>query len=108
MKSTMSNTEGARINLEDNGIFPCKYFKVKIYSSDDNPPHLHVIDDGWDITFDIQSGELLNILEEGDKHSIFNHIVGNIGRWLSHPCQIQPKITNRENAMSTWIQLHDD
>ena len=52
-------TEVARININENGrcIFPYNSFEVKMWSNDHEPPHFHVISDGWNISFSRYSGD---------------------------------------------------
>ena len=48
--------EMARINLKEIGSvpFPTNKFDIKIWSNDHNPPHFHVICEGWNISFTIE------------------------------------------------------
>ena len=65
-----SNTllvEMARINTNDGGLSPFNSFEVKIWSNDHNPPHFHIIKDGWDVSFLIDDGEMLEIKTQGNK-----------------------------------------
>ena len=39
---------------------------------------------------------------------IFEYTETNAPRWLSSQCSILPILTNRENAMLIWEQIHDD
>ena len=56
--------EMARINKNENGkcIFPYDKFEVKMWSFDHNPPHFHVICEGWNISYKVEDGSLLNIV----------------------------------------------
>ncbi len=31
----------------------------------------------------------------------------NVVKWLSLPCAILPAVSNQDNAMAVWTQLHD-
>ena len=101
--------EMARINKRENGncIFPYNSFNVHIWSNDHNPPHFHVESDEWNVSLLIESGEVLEIKNEGKNKQILNYIVKNAKDWLKQPCAILPTITNQENAMLQWEQLHD-
>ena len=50
--------EMARINLKEVGSvpFPTNKFEIKIWSNNHNPPHFHVICEGWNISFTIEDG----------------------------------------------------
>ena len=103
-------TEMARINKNETGrsIFPYESWEVKIWSSDHNPPHFHIIREGWDVSFTIEDGDLLMVKSRGVNKSIYYYMCGNVKRWLSSICSAQRKLTNQENAMLQWEQLHDE
>jgi hypothetical protein len=103
-------TEMARINKNETrrSIFPYELWEVKICSSDNNPPHFHIIREGWDVSFTIKDGDLLMVKSRGVNKSIYYYMCGNVKRWLSSQCAIIPQITNQENAMLQWEQLHDE
>lgn len=102
--------EMARINKNESGksIFPYNSWEVKIWSNDHTPPHFHVLKDGWNVSFIIETGEQLQIETKGKDTSIYNYMVNNVKEWLSNPCSIMPKLTNQENAMLQWEQIHDN
>ncbi|MBR5716706.1 MAG: DUF4160 domain-containing protein [Bacteroidales bacterium] len=102
--------EVARINMKETGkcIFPYNSWELKILSNDHNPPHLHILRDGWDLSFKIEDGELLQIEEKGANTSILDYMSSNVKEWLSSRCFAQPKLTNQENAILQWDQLHDN
>lgn len=103
-------TEMARINKNETGrsIFPYEAWEVKIWSSDHNPPHFHIIREGWDVSFTIEGGDLLMVKSRGGNKSIYDYMCSNVKRWLSSICSAQRKLTNQENAMLQWEQLHDE
>jgi hypothetical protein len=103
-------TEMARINKNETGrsIFPYEAWEVKIWSSDHNQPHFHIIRDGWDVSFTIEDGDLLMVKSRGGNKSIYYYMCSNVKRWLSSICSAQRKLTNQENAMLQWEQLHDE
>lgn len=111
---TPSNThteplfEMARINVREsgNGLFPYNKLELKVLSNDHTPPHFHVIADGWDVSFKIDSGELLVINRKGRNTKIYQYMITNIPKWLESPAAIMPKITNRENVQMQWEQIH--
>ena len=102
--------EMARINLKEIGSvpFPTNKFEIKMWSDDHNPPHFHVICEGWNISFTIEDGRELEVKNFGNHLSTYNYIVKNIPIWLDMPCKIAPKISNRENAFIQWQQLHEE
>lgn len=101
--------EMARINRSetDKGVFPYKRWEVIIWSVDQNPPHFHIRCDGWDVSFLIQNGNLLEVLKSGNAKEVVEYMSANVSEWLRSKCFIQPKLTNRENAQLIWDQLHD-
>ncbi len=99
--------EMARINKNETNIFPYNKWEVRIWSNDHNPPHFHVVCDGWNISFCIEDGSLLNIDSQGSKESVKKYMLVNVKTWLEEKCVVQPKLTNKENAILQWEQLHD-
>lgn len=102
--------EMARINKNETGkcIFPYNKWEVKIWSFDHNPPHFHIRCDRWNVSFVIENGNVLEVLEKGDDKQVYEYMVANADKWLSSKCFAQPKLTNRENAQLIWEQLHDE
>lgn len=100
--------EMARINKKETGncFFPFDSWELKIWSNDHEPAHFHIIKDGWDVSFDIENGSLIEIKAQGQKQSILDYMNQNVGSWLDSKCFAQPKLTNRENARLQWEQLH--
>lgn len=102
-------TEVARININENGgcIFPYNSFEVKMWSNDHEPPHFHVISDGWDISFFVENGEIDKVESRGKNVQVYNYICANVKKWLSSKCAIIPSITNQVNALAVWAQIHN-
>lgn len=102
--------EMARLNKKETGncIFPYDSWEVKIWSTDYNPPHFHIIKEGWDVSFTIDNGELLAIKSMGENRKVYNYMCKNVNKWLSSTCVAQKKITNKENALLHWESLHED
>ena len=84
--------EMARINKKETGR--CIFF--------------FFICNGWNVSYVIEDGRRLDILSEGSEKNIFDYMEANVQEWLSSKCFVQPKLTNRENAMLQWEQIHDD
>lgn len=102
--------EKARINMKESEseIFPFDNWVLQIWSNDPNPPHFHVKCDGWDIRCSIDDGRILEVIARGIGDGIFEYTETNAPKWLSSQCSILPILTNRENAMLMWEQIHDD
>jgi len=98
--------EVARINIKENEFFSFNEYEIKIQSHDHNPPHLHIKSDGWNIAYEIETGKEIEIIERGEQRNVYEYITKNVVKWLDNKCALIPQITNRENAMAQWIQLH--
>ena len=98
--------EMARINMKENNIFPYNKYEIKIWSNDHTPPHFHIKSDGWNISYEIETGKEIEVIEEGEKKSVYKYITKNVNKWLDNKCALIPQISNRENATAQWIQLH--
>lgn len=105
----MKIVETARINKNEIGkcLFAYNSWELKIWSNDHNPPNFHIIKDGWDVSFRIDNGKEVEIKTKGNNKSIYDYMRANVEAWLESKCSIQPKLTNKENAMLTWYQHHD-
>lgn len=99
----------ARLNKRDgeNDIFPYDKWQLIMRSDDVEPPHFHIISEGWDVIFSIASGELIKVINEGNKKSHLNYMVQNTTSWLDAPNRFYQHISNRQAAMLIWDQLHD-
>lgn len=100
--------EIARINLRERNIFPYEEYEVRVWSDGLIPPHFHVKSGGWDVTFSIETGKELEVLESGEDPAVYHYISTHVNEWLDGRCALIPKITNRENAMGQWVQLHEE
>ena len=104
-----SINEMSRINVKEfYGYFPYNKFDIKIWSNDHTPPHFHIICDGWNVSYKIEDGNMLQIEGKGKNDSILDYMEQHVKEWLSTKCFVQPKLTNQENAMLQWEQLHDE
>lgn len=92
--------------MKESNIFPYNKYEVKIWSNDYTPPHFHIKSDGWNISYIIETGDQLEVLERGEKESVYKYISNYVNKWLDSKCALIPQITNRDNAMAQWIQLH--
>ena len=102
--------EMARINKNESGdcIFPFASWEVKICSNDHDPPRFHILKDGWNVSFKIEDGSVLQVERKGKKNEVYNYMANNVAVWLTSHCALLPKITNKENATIQWEQLHDN
>jgi hypothetical protein len=101
--------EIAHINRREtgNGIFPDGEYDIQVCSYDEEPSHLHIIKDGWDVSFTIEDGELLTVKSRGRDKNIYDYMCVNVKRWLSSKCAVLSIITNQQNASLLWGSLHD-
>ena len=99
----------ARLNKRDGegDIFPYDKWQLIMRSDDSEPPHFHIIRDGWDVIFSIASGESIKVINEGNEKSHLNYMVPNATSWLDAPNRFYQHISNRQAAMLMWEQLHD-
>lgn len=97
-----SLNEMARINKKDFRYFPYNKFDIRIWSNDHNPPHFHVICDGWDIVVGIEDGSILRVKTVGKSSQVYSYVEKNINGWLDSKSSMMKTSTNREFAMATW------
>lgn len=102
--------EMAHLNKNEYGAvpFPSNKFDIRIWSDGHNPPHFHVIAEGWDISFHIESGKVYRINTYGGSSKMYNYIIKNIPIWLQMKSKAFPNTTNLEAAIGIWSSLHDD
>lgn len=104
-----SLNEMAKINVKEfAGYFPYNKFDIRIWSNDHNPPHFHVIGNGWDIIIDIETGNIIKIKKTGKSSKFYSYVKDVVKDWLNDKCVSIPKLTNRENALNSWIQNNPD
>lgn len=99
--------EVAVINVGEpvDAVFSYDKWRIRVYSNDPNPPRFHIIRQGWNASFAIQTGELLEC--KGDSHpSVLDYMCRSVKVWLDSQSYPLPAITNRENAQSVWEQIH--
>ena len=81
---------------------------IYMYIDDHNPPHFHILREGWDVSFDINNGSVVSIKSQGQNKKIYEYMCANEKEWLSSTCFAQKKLTNQENALLHWDSLHDN
>ena len=101
--------EVAHINTNETEgtVFPYADYYVCVESADEEPACFHVRKDVWDVTFLISDGHLHRIKTQGKDANVLKYMRDNVAAWLNAPCGILPEITNQQNAMLVWRQLHD-
>lgn len=98
----------ARLNKRDGegDIFPYDKWQLIMRSDDAEPPHFHIIREGWNVTFSIESGKLIKVLANGNDQSHLNYMIQNALQWLNSSSRFYPHISNRHAATLMWDQLH--
>ena len=71
----------ARLNKRDGegDIFPYDKWQLTMRSDDAEPPHFHIISEDWDVTFSIESGELIKVLTASTDQSHLNYMIHKSG-----------------------------
>ena len=101
-----SLNEMAKLNVRDFGYFPYNKFDIKIWSNDHNPPHFHVMCDGWDIVVSIENGEILRVKTIGKDSKVYSYVEKNIIKWLKeeYKGRSNTQMTNQDMAFEVWEQ----
>ena len=99
----------ARLNKRDGegDIFPYDKWQLIMRSDDSEPPHFHIIRDGWDVIFSIESGKLIRVIAIGDNSKVLDYMIANAYQWLECENKFYAALSNREAAKLMWFQLHD-
>lgn len=92
------------INEKDRDIFPFEEYQIFI-KDEKFQPKLHLRKNETEITFLIKSGRAVDG-ENVEDYVTYDYAYLHINRWLNTKCVTSPNITNRENAMNVWNQLH--
>lgn len=106
---SQSINEMAKINTKEfYGYFHCNKFDIRIWSNGHNPPHFHVLGDGWDIVVSIDSGDIIKTKKQGKNSKFYTYVRNFVKCWMEEPCAIKKQLTNRENAEMQWMQNNSD
>lgn len=99
----------ARLNKRDGegDIFPYDKWQLIMRSDDVEPPHFHIISEGWDAIFGIESGGLIKVICEGDNQAVLDYMIGYANLWLENNNKFYTRLSNREAAKLIWFQIHD-
>lgn len=100
-------TEMAKLNKKDFELFPYNKFDIRVWSNDNNPPHIHVSYEDWEIIVGIEDGKIIKTKSVGKNSSVYTYVEKNINKWLDQPCPLLKNQTNREFAMATWETIDD-
>lgn len=100
--------EMATINKQENGmsLFPNNLCAIVVHNKEHNPPHIHIIMNGWEVCIEIESGDLYRIKKKGKKKSDLSYIVSNIKDWLDSTRIGHINQTNREFALEIWDTMN--
>lgn len=96
--------EMSRLNKRSVGAVPFPYnkFDIRIWSDDHDPPHFHVLAEGWDISFLIENGNVYRVNTTGKNSIMYNYIVKNVPIWLNMSCTARKDLSNKEYATLIW------
>lgn len=98
--------EMAKLNTKEFfSLFPYNKFDIVVYSNDHEPPHFHVVVNGWNIVVGIADGKILDIRRYGKNSSMYTFVKNNIEEWLESPSLIDKAKTNREIAFQEWAKV---
>lgn len=101
--------EMARANSGDTGkIFPFSKYKIYVFSNDHNPPHFHILCEGWNVSFEIENTGNYKINKEGENMSVLRYILRNVDDWLDSFSYNVSILTNRQFVMSLWNAIHSE
>ena len=101
--------EMARANAGDTGkIFPFSKYKIYVFSNDHNPPHFHILCEGWNVSFEIENTGNYKINKKGENISILKYILRNVDDWLDSFSYNVSILTNRQFIMSLWNAIHSE
>lgn len=109
LEGSIPSEDISHINIQEgsDSVFPREMFDVYVRGGDKGSPRFHVAGDGWDVAFFIANGKVHNICKRGSDMGILNKMRADVVKWLNLPCKLQPAITNGQNALLQWKQLHD-
>ena len=89
---------------EDN-LFPHSQWELKLMQGDGKPARFHAIRNGWDVTFSIDSGDVLEILSGGAEKADFGYMCGHIKEWLEAQSTLLDDCQNKMFTKIIWHQF---
>lgn len=87
---------------DSNGLFPFGKFKIAVNPDSPEPPHFHVLSEGWDVTVGIGDCRVLKINAEGKDKAVCEYIGNHIKEWLMSPSANDDCRTNKGEAVFAW------
>ena len=92
-----------RMNSEQGGgpIFPNNKYAIYVYGDDHDPPHFHIECEGWNVSFTIWKGDLLQIKGKGNKSDL-DYMIQMAPRWLNSRSLRNKRQTNRQRLIIQW------
>ena len=89
----------------ENSLFPHNQWELKFVQGDGKPARFHAIKNGWDVTFSIDSGDVLEIFSEGAEKADFEYMCGHIKEWLESESTLLDDCQNKVFAKIMWHQF---
>ncbi|MBO7145938.1 MAG: hypothetical protein J6W13_14095 [Salinivirgaceae bacterium] len=86
----------------EHSLFPHSQWELKLLQGDSEPARFHVIGKGWDVTFGIESGEVLNVLADGTEKADYEYACSHIKDWLKADSLLMGEYKNIEFARLMW------
>lgn len=80
---------------------------MEIYGEDNNPPQVHVISKDWDITFNIENGNINTIISKGKNIDVLDYAKENIKEWFDEKSCLNNNLTNQQTSLIVWNVLHN-
>lgn len=109
--------EMARLNKKDGSQSPFPANKYRIWVQGDNSPnkpaHMHIYypQDGWEIKVFIETGELWDVINPGNRgqKDEFIDVIKLVKKWFAMPTTMPGRVgTNQEAAKYEWDACNDD
>lgn len=95
-------------STQSSGPLPCNKYKVEIYSNDHVPPHFHVLYNGSNIEFYIETGEFYKYKKNSKELNSkdFNDLCNRVNEWLFENKNIAGD-TYQRACYNAWIMWYD-
>lgn len=63
-------------------LFPHNQWELKLVQGDGKPARFHANRGGWNVTFGIDDGEVIDVLAKGTNAAVFDYMRSHIKEWL--------------------------
>ena len=83
-------------------LFPHNQWELKLVQGDGKPARFHVIRGGWNVTFGIDDGEVIDVLAKGTNAAVFDYMRSYIKEWL----EAQSTLFDCQNKVFAKIMWH--